>query len=215
MEIVPVINCDDFNCVKDKLAILDGILSGEKRRVHMDISDGQYAVKPEWNDPDSLKSFIAEKNYEFSLSVHFMVRKPSAEIEKWSPLIERAVVPLDCDESMEYLSGICREKNIIPCLSIPEGKGVEETLRYANIFSEFQILAVLPGPSGQNMSEGAIEKIKELKAALSSAIIEVDGGVNPATIAAIKAAGADVALSGSYIFNSADPKSAYLELKGS
>jgi len=215
MEIVPVINCDDFNCVKEKLSILDGILPSGERRVHIDISDGQYAVKPEWNDPEALGKFLEETGLKFDISVHFMVKKPCDEIKKWAPFIKKAVVPLDCDECCEHLIGTCRERSIVFSLSVPPGNGVEEAVRYANLFNEFQILAVAPGPSGQKMSEGTIEKIKELKAALPSAIIEVDGGVNPETVPMIKNAGADVALSGSYIFNSADPKSAYLELKES
>ena len=215
MEIVPVINCDDFNCVKEKLAILDGILPDGERKIHIDISDGQYAAKPEWNDPEALGKFLAENNLVFDISVHFMAKKPCDEIRKWAPLIKKAVVPLDCDECCEHLIETCRDNNIICSLSIPPGKSVEDAIRYADIFSEFQILAVSPGPSGQNMSEGTIGKIKELKAALPSAIIEVDGGVNAETAPMLKGAGADVALSGSYIFNSADPKSAYMELKES
>ncbi len=214
MEIIPVINCDDFDCVKRKVAILNEILPPGDRRIHIDISDGEYAVKPEWNDPEALGKFLGENGIKFDITVHFMVKKPCGEIKKWLPLIKKAIIPLDCEECCEHLVSSCRDVNLPLSLSIPPGSEVAEAIRYANFFNEFQILAVPPGPSGQKMSEGTIEKIRQIKSAIPSAIIEVDGGVNPETVPELKEVGADIALSGSYIFNSADPKSAYLELKG-
>jgi ribulose-phosphate 3-epimerase len=213
MEIIPVINCDDFNCVKKKLAVLDGILPPDNRRIHIDVSDGQYAVKPEWNNPEELGEFLKENNMKFDIGVHFMVKMPCDGIRRWASLINKATVPLDCDECTEHIAATCQVENVAFSVSIPPDNDVREAARYAGLFKEFQILAVPPGPSGQKMSEGTIQKIKELREMVPSAIIEVDGGVNPETIPELARTGADIALSGSYIFNSADPKSAYLELK--
>jgi ribulose-phosphate 3-epimerase len=213
MEIIPVINCDDFDCVKRKISVINGILEGGERKIHIDISDKRYAIKPEWNDPESLGKWLAENNLKFDITVHFMAKKPCDEISKWASLITKAVVPIDCDECCEHLISVCRDINIPFSLSIPPSVSVEEAVRYAGFFNEFQILAVSPGPSGQEMSAGTVQKIKQLRTALPSAIIEVDGGVNLETAPILRKAGADVLLSGSYIFNSADPRSAYLELK--
>ncbi|MFA5053466.1 MAG: hypothetical protein WC565_05380 [Parcubacteria group bacterium] len=213
MEIIPVINCDDFSCVKEKLLKANEFLSDSPKKIHIDISDGKYAIKPEWNDPDSLKIFISENNLNFQIGIHLMVQKPSAEIEKWAPLVKKVSVPIDCEEDVKNIAKLCREKNIVPCLSIPPNESVEKAIEYEDDFPEFQILAVPPGPSGQKMREGTIEKIKSLKDKLSSAIIEVDGGIDPENIPILKEAGADIALSGSYIFNAPNPKSAYSKLK--
>jgi len=43
--------------------------------------------------------------------------------------------------------------------------------------------------------------------------IEVDGGVNLETASKIKEAGADIIVSASYIWESRNPKEAYLKLK--
>ena len=58
-----------------------------------------------------------------------------------------------------------------------------------------------------------LEKVKWLKAARPDAIIEVDGGITPETARWAKDAGADIAVSASYIFGGNDPKKAYEELK--
>ena len=214
MQIIPVINCDNFQCVKNKIFKVNEFVFNlvKATHIHIDISDGKYATEPKWNDPDSLREFMTEHNFEFDLGVHFMMKAPSVEINHWSSLITKAAIPLDSDEDVRMLADLCRAKNIIPCLSIPPSKTMSETLVYADDFNDFQILTVSPGPSGQIMSEGTLDKISTLRSALPSAILEVDGGVNSATAPAFKIAGADILLSGSCIFNSVEPKLAYLEL---
>jgi ribulose-phosphate 3-epimerase len=213
MEIIPVINCDDFNCVKDKFVKLDELILSPPKKVHIDISDGEYALRPKWNQPEALKEFLIGNKLEFSISVHFMVKKPSIDIENWSSIIAKAIIPLDCDEDVDDVALLCRERKIVPVLSVSPSVPIEKALKHSSVFNDFQILAVSPGPSGQEMSQGTLDKIEFLKSQMPSVIIEVDGGVNPATASLFKKAGADIILSGSYIFNSADPKSAYLELK--
>lgn len=213
MRIIPVINCDDFQCVKTRFAKLNEFIADAPKIVHIDVADGIYAAKPEWNDPRALQDFIFENNFNFKISAHFMARKPSIEIINWSALITKAAIPLDCGENIRELADFCRERNIFPYLSVPPSLSAEEALKYADYFSEFQILAVSPGPSGQKMLNGILEKIKFLREKLPSAILEVDGGINPDTAPLLKSAGADVILSGSYIFNSADPKIAYQKLQ--
>jgi ribulose-phosphate 3-epimerase len=75
------------------------------------------------------------------------------------------------------------------------------------------VLAVLPGAAGQKFLSEDLEKIMVLRQASPSAIIEVDGGMNPETARLVKTAGADTIVSASYIFGSGDPKKAYEELR--
>ena len=213
MQIIPVINCDDFQCVKDRLVLINEFTVSAPKMAHIDISDGIYAREPQWNDPHTLKNFITDNNFNFNISVHFMTRKPCIEITSWFSLIVKATIPIDCHENIRGLADFCHEKNILPSLSIPPSCTIEEALKYSDYFNEFQILAVSPGPAGQQMSEGTLAKIKLLRNAMPSAIIEVDGGVNPNTAPSLKTAGADIILSGSYIFNSADPRIAYYKLQ--
>jgi ribulose-phosphate 3-epimerase len=74
------------------------------------------------------------------------------------------------------------------------------------------IMSVNPGFGGQKFIPGSLDKIRVLKDRLHqrnpAALIEVDGGVNTATISEISRAGADVFVAGSAIFNTADYKQA-------
>ena len=78
------------------------------------------------------------------------------------------------------------------------------------------LMSVNPGFGGQPFIMHTLEKIKELRRLLdrtgSKALIEVDGGVNMKTGRLLKEAGADVLVSGSYIFGAPDPMKACEEL---
>ncbi|HEX8532433.1 MAG TPA: ribulose-phosphate 3-epimerase, partial [Cytophagales bacterium] len=47
----------------------------------------------------------------------------------------------------------------------------------------------------------------------SSALIEIDGGVNQENAGALLAAGADVLVTGSFVFSAADPEAVIASLK--
>lgn len=67
------------------------------------------------------------------------------------------------------------------------------------------LMTVNPGFGGQKFIEHSIDKVKALKALIqrtgSHALIEVDGGVNRDTAPRLAAAGVDVLVAGSYVFN--------------
>lgn len=71
------------------------------------------------------------------------------------------------------------------------------------------LMSVNPGFGGQKFIENTISKIQRLKALIketgSKALIEVDGGVQAETAPRLVAAGADVLVSGSYVFKSENP----------
>ena len=74
------------------------------------------------------------------------------------------------------------------------------------------LMSVHPGFSGQRFIESVLPKIKETRE-LYSGDIEVDGGVSDKTAARIIEAGANVLVTGSYFFNSKDPKEAIRKLR--
>ena len=77
---------------------------------------------------------------------------------------------------------------------------------------EYLVMSVVPGKQGQEFILKTLERIKELRALKSHAIIEVDGGVNETNIKSIKEAGADLICVGSALVKSADVNMAYEKL---
>ena len=80
------------------------------------------------------------------------------------------------------------------------------------------LMSVNPGFGGQKFIENTIEKTRRLRQLIersgSKALIEIDGGVNDETAPRLVEAGADVLVSGSYIFKASDPIKTIHDLKG-
>lgn len=79
------------------------------------------------------------------------------------------------------------------------------------------LMSVNPGFGGQTFIENTIGKVKRLRELIartgSNAIIEIDGGVQAETAPRLVEARADMLVSGSYIFKSANPIQTIHDLK--
>lgn len=79
------------------------------------------------------------------------------------------------------------------------------------------LMGVNPGYGGQKFIPTTVDKVRRLRsmanAVGSKTMIEVDGGVNAETAPLLVEAGADVLVSGNYVFKSADPAATISALK--
>lgn len=79
------------------------------------------------------------------------------------------------------------------------------------------VMSVNPGFGGQSFIENTYEKVRSLKALIerkgSHALIEVDGGVTSQNARALREAGADILVAGSFVFKSEDPAHTIMDLK--
>lgn len=80
------------------------------------------------------------------------------------------------------------------------------------------IMSVNPGFGGQKFIGNSVEKVATLKEMIlrknSSAVIEVDGGVNLETGAKLVNAGADILVAGNFVFKAENPIETISALKG-
>ncbi|MDR1922013.1 MAG: ribulose-phosphate 3-epimerase [Candidatus Adiutrix sp.] len=90
------------------------------------------------------------------------------------------------------------------------------TLNYVDLVL---IMSVNPGFGGQDFIPESIDKVARLRKFLDEnsgrrILVEVDGGVTDKNAAALFAAGADILVSGSYLYGAADYAAAIAALKG-
>jgi ribulose-phosphate 3-epimerase len=207
MEVIPSINEENLEEIKRKFEIAEKIGA---EWAQIDFSDGTFGERKVFLVPDDLKNF-SEK---IKIEIDFMAQEPEEKILPWllTGKIKRAIFHLETLNDLRLAKKICLENGVEPGISILFSTGKEMIFPFLKEFNFFQVLAVLPGFSGQNFEEEAIETIKFLRANATDAKIEIDGGVNEETARRAKEAGANVLTSSSFIFNDPDPFFAYKKL---
>ena len=81
----------------------------------------------------------------------------------------------------------------------------------------FLVMSVFAGFGGQKFIYESLDRVAELKAEIvrrsDDALIEIDGGINLSTVAAVREAGVDIAVAGSSVYGSDDPAKAIAALR--
>ncbi|MCL5004552.1 MAG: ribulose-phosphate 3-epimerase [Patescibacteria group bacterium] len=214
MRIIPAINCQDFECVKDKLQKTAEFGAGWAQ---IDIADGKFTKHKTWDNPEEFK--ILNLKFKINVEVHLMVENPLDVMNEWIEAgAKRIIVHIESIEisNLKSQNSKLNLKNIEIGLALNPNTPVENLLSYLATIDDskqfVQLLAVEPGLSGQKFQPQILEKIKFLKKNYSNVIIEVDGGINPETAKMCKEAGADILVVGSYIWESNNSLGAYKEL---
>ncbi len=213
MEVIPVINCHDkdFECVLAKVAIVEKFLK-KGDWLHLDVSDGRFTFNRSWRNPTQWANLRSG----FNLEAHLMVEEPERYIEDWIAAgAKRLIMHAETisEQSAKHMAQRAKHRGVEAMLSSAPHTTFSELWPFLKLFGEFQVLAVDPGPSGQKFLPVVLEKIRFLRNFAPSAKIEVDGGMTPETARDVRAAGADIVASATYIFGSKDPKRAYKELR--
>ena len=178
--------------------------------IHLDVMDGHFV--PNLTFGPSVISSIRNKTKK-CFDTHLMISNPDKYIEQYknagSDII--TVHKEVCGHLDKTLSSI---KNV-GCkagVSINPGtdiSGIEYVLDKIDLIL---VMSVNPGFGGQKFINSSIQKIKKIKELVKNfnIDIEVDGGIDDKTATLVKNAGANILVSGSFIF-SGENKSIYKE----
>jgi ribulose-phosphate 3-epimerase len=221
MDIYPVLNCRDAEEVHGMLKAVQGFLPFGQH-IHLDVADGKFTPHKTWNAPEDWPSFRANYN----LEVHLMTEEPEKEVPRWLAVgASRVIVHLEAltqdehhvarrgvDELITEILAACFPASAEALLAVSPETPVATALQHFKRMNGAQVLAVNPGLSGQKFQSTILQKVAYLRQAMPGATIEVDGGITPAIVRRVREAGATVAVSSHYIFESGDPKRAYQEL---
>lgn len=225
IEVLPVVNCMDFSCVKQKF---DAALQLECDWVHIDVTDGVFAPVTSWNSPKELAALLVSFGpLAPKLEVHLMVNRISDYLEVWKGVgVKRFIVHLEAIEKLPpeerkkilftYNSDFTIGLSILPRtpaeLLLPYVLGTSHGGHISSVHF-VQVLAVSPGFSAQPFQYPVLQKIKFLKDKVPDLSIEVDGGVTPDVAREAKNAGATIFTSSSYVWGSSEPRVALETLR--
>nr|MDD6335688.1 ribulose-phosphate 3-epimerase [bacterium] len=199
-------------------AVLGEAVSGIQRAgadaVHIDVMDGHFVPNLAYG-PDVVRAL--KKRTTLPLDVHLMVSDPAFFI----PIFLKAGadwltfhVEAAGDKTGELLHLIA-QSGAMPGLSLSPGTPVEAVLPYTDQCGMVLVMGVMPGFGGQPMHPDTLARIAAIRRAAGPRLhIEVDGGVRMDNAADIRAAGANILVSGTAIFAANDRESAIKTMRG-
>ena len=178
--------------------------------IHLDVMDGHFV--PNLTFGPSVISSIRNKTKK-CFDTHLMISNPDEYIEQYknagSDII--TVHKEVCGHLDKTLSSI-KNTGCKAGVSINPGTDISGLEYVLDKIDLILVMSVNPGFGGQKFINSSIQKIKKIKKLVRNfdINIEVDGGIDDKTAILVKKAGANILVSGSFIF-SGENKSIYKE----
>ena len=208
----PSLLAADFLNLKDEIEMIN---NSQADWLHMDIMDGVFVPNISFGFPVlEAVSKVCKK----PLDVHFMIVHPEQYIEQTAKLGAMMM-----NVHYETCTHLHRTIQQIHAASMKAGVTLNPSTPVSmleDIIYDVDMVLLMsanPGFVGQKFIENTIRKVKRLRKMIDDAgthtLIEIDGGVQGETAPRLVKAGADVLVSGSYVFKSADPHATIEALK--
>ncbi|GMU87912.1 MAG: ribulose-phosphate 3-epimerase [Chlorobiota bacterium] len=203
--LAPSLLSADFTDLKGQIALVESAGAGF---IHCDVMDGKFVPNITFG---SLIVDAARRVTALPLDVHLMIEDPQHHIEDfvnagadYITVHQEEVVHLD-----RVIHRI-KELGAKAGVAINPATPVECLREVLEIVDLVLIMSVNPGFGGQKFIPNSLKKIKKLSEIRRmnsyNFLIEVDGGVNLQNAAEIAAAGCDVLVAGSAVYNSDNVK---------
>src|SRR5690554_361665 len=183
--------------------------------IHLDIMDGVFVPNISFGFPviNQLKS-ITQK----PLDVHLMIVSP----EKFTDEINATGasfmnVHYEACTHLHRVVQEIRSKGMKPAVTLNPHTPITLLEEILPELEMVLLMSVNPGYGGQQFIESTVRKVARLREMIEkrnlSTLIQVDGGVNLETGRRLVDAGANVLVTGSFVFSSDDPEETIRQLK--
>lgn len=212
MKIAPSILSADFANLARDIKLVE---KAGADYIHVDVMDGHFV--PNITIGPAVVAAIRPVT-KLPLDCHLMIEKPENYILDFAKAGADIInVHVEATPHIHRALQMIKGADVKAGVTINPGTPVDAIKHVLKMADLVLVMTVNPGFGGQAFIPEAVEKVKELKALKEEFDyhyeIEVDGGIVPETAEICQAAGADVFVAGSYIYNAPDPDERIAALK--
>ena len=176
--------------------------------IHIDVMDGVFVPNLSFGPP-----VIAalRPHTDLFFDVHLMMQHPRRLLPAFAKAGADLInIHLECADPIRETLEDIRALGKQAAITLKPATPAEEAFPYLDMVDMVLVMTVEPGFGGQSFMADMMPKVTALRQEIDrrglSVSIQVDGGIGAATAPIAAAAGADVAVMGSAVFNAADPR---------
>lgn len=203
-KVAPSVLSADFGELNKEIQLIN---KSSAYSIHVDVMDGVFVPNISFGQPIvKTLSLISNK----PLDVHLMIVDPIKFIDEF--VFDNTLnitIHYESTNKIEETLDYIKSKNIKSGLAIKPNTEIDEIESYIQKVDILCLMSVNPGFSGQNFIKNTYTKLKQLRKLIEkkklSTLIQIDGGVNNTNAKKLFKLGADILVSGNYIFKSENP----------